>query len=152
MAKYKVRSHRVQVSRIEKRIRFENVERTIVRDKKFRLTMFSYAMIVLISVNMSVVHSPVLGIAAASVYFLINATFLGSTFSEKEDRLLRFVLGNLLLIVFLGLFSWIVMMVYNLDALRSTIVLCIVAALSSFLSKMAKYDISIGFSRNESNA
>ncbi len=152
MAKYEVGLHRLQVFRIAKKTRFEKVETAIVHDKKFRCTMFSYAMVLLIFVNITVVHSPVIGIGASSVYFLIGAVFLGSAFFEKEDIFLRFVLGNLLLIVLLGLISWVVMMIYNLDAVRSTTVLCIVTTLSSFLSKMARYDISIGFSRSESKA
>ena len=140
----------MQLSRIGNKIRFENVEKAIVRDKKFRCTMSSYAMVFLIFINISIVHSPVMGITVSSVYFLINAIFLGSAFCEKEDLFLRFILGTLLLIVFLGLISFVVMMIYNLDAIRSTIVLCTVTTLSSFISKMAKYSISIEFSRNRS--
>ena len=151
MAKYKAGFHRLPVSRIENKIRPENVEKAIVRDKNLLFTIFSYATAFLIFVNISVVHSSVMGIAASSVYFLINAIFLGSTFFQKEDLFLRFILGNLLLIVFLGLISWVVMMIYNLDAIRSTMVLCTVTTLCSSMSKMAKYDISIEFRRNESN-
>jgi len=46
----------------------------------------------------------------------INAIFMGNAFFEKEDPFSRFMLGTLLLIVFLGLISWVVMMIYNLDA------------------------------------
>ena len=151
MAKYEVGFHVLRVSRIQSKIRPENVEKAIVRDKNLLFTIFSYATVFLIFINMSVVHSSVMGIVASSVYFLINAIFLGSTFFGKEDLFLRFTLGSLLLIVFLGLISRVVMMVYNLDAVRSTIVLCTVTALSSFMSKMAKYSISIEFSRNNSN-
>ena len=151
MAKYKVEYPMLQVSRIDHKIRFENVEKAIVHDKNLFCTMFSYAMVFLIFINISVVHSPVMGVAASSVYFLINAIFLGSAFFEKEDLFLRFILGTFLLIVFLGLISWVVMMIYNLDAIRSTIVLCTVTTLSSFMSKMAKYSISIEFSRDRSN-
>jgi len=77
---------------------------------------------------------------------------MGNAFFEKEDPFSRFMLGTLLLIVFLGLISWVVMMIYNLDAVRSAIVLCIVVTLSSLMSKVAKYRISIEFSRNKSNA
>ncbi len=135
MAKYKVGCHRLRVSKIGRKIRFRNVENAIVRDKNFLCTMLSYAMVFLIFINISVVHSPVIAIIASSVYFLINAIFLGSVFFESEDLFLRFVLGTLLLIILLGLISWVVMMIYNLDAARSTIVLCIATALSSFLSK-----------------
>lgn len=138
--------------RIEKKIRFEKVQETVVHDEKFLCTMFSYAMVFLISINISIVHSLVMGIAVSAVYLLINAIFLGNTFFEKEDLFSKFILGGLLLIVFLGLISWVVMMIYNLDAIRSAIVLCTVTTLSSFMNKMAKYSISIEFSRNKSNA
>lgn len=150
MAKYIERA-RLQVSRVKSKIRSENVEKAIARDKYLLFTMFSYATVLLIFINISVVHSPVMGIAASSVYFLINAIFLGSIFFKKEDLFLRLILGNLLLIVFLGLISWVVMMIHNLDAVRSTIVLCTVTTLCSFMNKMAKYDISIEFSRNKSD-
>lgn len=125
--------------------------RAILHDQNVRCTLFSYAMVFLIFINISVVHSPVMGIAASSVYFLINANFLGNAFFEKKFHFFRFMLGSLLLIVFLGLTSLVVMMIYNLDAVRSTIVLCTVTTLSSFMSKMASYSISIEFTRNKSN-
>ena len=137
---------------IEKKIRFEKVQEILVRDKKFLCTMSSYAMVFLIFINISIVHSPVVGIAVSSVYFLINATFLGNAFFEKEELFLKFILGTLLLIVFLGLISLVVMMIYNLDAVRSAIVLCTVTTLSSFMSRMAKYSISIEFGRSKSDA
>lgn len=151
MAKYKVGIHKLRVSEVKNNIRFEKVEQIVVRDKKFLCTMFSYALIFLIFINIIVVHSPVMGIAVSSVFFLINAIFLGNAFFEKEDLFLKFMLGSLLLIVFLGLVSWVVMMIYNLDAVRSTIVLCTVTTLSSFMSKMAKYSISIEFIGKRSN-
>lgn len=151
MAKYKVGIHELRVSEVKNNIRFEKVEQIVVRDKKFLCTTFSYALIFLIFINIIVIHSPVMGIAASSVYFLINAIFLGNAFFEKKDPFLKFMLGSLLLIVFLGLVSWVVMMIYNLDAVRSAIVLCTVTTLSSFMSKMAKYRISIEFTGNRSD-
>ena len=137
---------------IEKKIQFEKVQETLVRDKKFLYTMFSYAMVFFIFINISIIHSPVMGITVSSVYFLINAIFIGNAFFEKEEPFLRFMLGALLLIVFLGLISLVVMMIYNLDAVRSAIVLCTVATLSSFMNQVAKYGINIEYSRNRSNA
>jgi len=151
MAKYKVGIHELRVSKVKNNIRFEKVEQIVVRDKKFLCTMFSYALIFLIFINIIVIHSPVMGIAVSSVFFLINAIFLGNAFFEEKDPFLRFMLGSLLLIVFLGLVSWVVMLIYNLDAVRSAIVLCTVTTLSSFMSKMAKYSVSIEFIGKKSN-
>ena len=140
------------MSRIGNSIRFEKIEEIVIRDERFLCTMFSYAMVFLIFINTSVLHSPLMGIVASSLYFLINAIFVGNAFFEKENLFSKFVLGTLLLIVFLGLTSLVVMMIYNLDAIRSAIVLCTVATLSSFMSKMAKYSVSMEFGGNRSNA
>jgi len=61
------------------------------------------------------------------------------------------LLGSLLLIVFLGLIGLTVMMIYNLDAIRSAIVLCIVSTLSSLMYKMTEYSISIELTTNTSH-
>jgi len=151
MAKYVIGLHRLKVSEIEHKIQFQNIEKAILRDKNLLCTVFSYATVFLIFINISVVHSPVIGIAVSPVFFLINAIFLGNAFFEEKNLCLRFMLGSLLLIVFLGLVSWGALIIYNLDAVRSAIVLCIVTTLSSFMSKMAKYSISMEFIGNRSN-
>jgi len=133
-------------------IRFEKIEEIVTRDERFLCTLFSYAMVFLIFINISLVNSSLMGVVASFLYFLINVILMGNAFFEKEDPFLKFVLGGILLIVFLGVISWVVMMIYNLDAIRSAIVLCTVATLSSFMSKMAKYSISIEFGKNKSNA
>jgi len=137
--------------RMQNKITFGKVEETVLHDKNFLFTMLSYIMVLLVFINVSVVHSPVIGIAASSLYFLINAIFLGNVFFEKEAPLSRFMLGSLLLIVFLGLIGLTVMMIYNLDAIRSAIVLCIVSTLSSLMYKMTEYSISIELTTNTSH-
>ena len=121
--------------RIGNRIQFEKIEEIVVRDDRLLCTMFSYAMIALMFVNISLFHLSVIGITASFLYFLINAIFLGNAFFQKEDRFMRFMLGSLLLIVFLGVAGWVVMMIFNLDTIRSTIVLCIATTSSSAMSK-----------------
>lgn len=135
-----------------KETRFEKLEKFVLRDPRLSFTIICYLVIMVIAINVTFVNSVLIGIPATIIYFMINGIFLGNAFFEKEDPFLKFVLGGLLLIVFLGVISWIVMMIYNLDAVRSAIVLCIVATLSSLMSKVAKYSISIEFSKNKSNA
>ena len=118
--------------------RFGIIEELIVRDEKLRFTTVSYIMTLMIFINLNFSLSLVIGTTASIIYFLINGAFLGRTFFEKEDLFLRFMLGNILLIAFLGLISWAIMIIYNLDTIRSAIVLCIVTALSSLSNKRMK--------------
>lgn len=118
-----------------KEIRLERIQKSVVRDEKFLYTILSYAMVLLIFTNLNVIHSPIVGSMASLLYFLINGIFLGSAFFRKEDLFFKWLLGSLLLIVFLGFFGWVVLIVYNLDIIRSMIVLCVVATSSSLLNR-----------------
>ena len=124
---------------MESRFRYRKLEELIVRDHNFIFTIFSFLLILIIYLNLSFTSSPIIGTAASIAFFMINGIFLGHVFFEEENALLSFLLGSLLLIVFLGLVAWIVMILHNLDIVRSTIVLCIVTALSSFLNRRMKH-------------
>jgi len=123
---------------MERDFNFLKLERLIVRDGKLLFTTISYVMILLIFINLNFILSPAIGISASFVYFLINGMFLGHSFFENQDIFLKFLLGSLLLIVFLGIAAWAVMIIYNLDVIRSVIVLCIVTTLCSVLNKRTK--------------
>ena len=114
----------------------ERIQKAVVRDEKFLYTILSYVMILLIFTNSVVTLSPVIGSIASLVYFLINGAFLGNSLFEKQDLFFSWLLGSLVLIVFLGFFGWVALVVYNLDLTRSTIVLCVVAASSSLLNRL----------------
>jgi len=114
------------------------MEELIVRDEKLLFTTVSYIMILMIFINLNLYFLPAIGTIASVIYFLINGTFLGRAFFEKEDLFLRFMLGNLLLLTCLALIAWAVMTIYNLDITRSTLVLCIVTALASLINKRNK--------------
>jgi membrane protein DedA with SNARE-associated domain len=88
--------------------------------------------------NLKFTTSPIIGTSTSIVYFLINGMFLGNVFFEKQQLFLRFIFGNLLLIVLLALVAWAVMIIYNLDTIMSAFVLCVVTAVCSFLNKMIK--------------
>jgi len=117
---------------------FLKLEKFIVRDGKILFTTISYVMILVILINLNFILSPAIGIPASIVYFLINGIFLGHSFFENQDIFPRFLLGSLLLVVFLGIAAWAVMIIYNLDAIRSAIVLCIVTTLCSVLNRRTK--------------
>ena len=116
---------------LEKRFRFEEL---IARNEKFFFTILSYFVILVIYVNLSMIRSPVVGLIASAIFFFINGIFLGHAFFQSEVFFVRLLLGILLLVVFLGLVSWVVMIVYNLDILRSALALCVVTTLCTFLN------------------
>jgi len=117
---------------------FMNLHYLITRDQNFVFTIVSYIAILLIFINMSLTTSPAIGIFASAIYLLINATYLGHAFFEKENTFVGFMLGVLLLIVILGLVAWAVMILYNLNNVGSVIVLFITSSFASFLNRKVK--------------
>jgi len=115
-----------------------NLTQLIAQDKKYLFSILSFLSVLAIFINLSLAHSPIIGITASALYFLINATFLGRAFSEDEKPFVRFLLGNLLLIVLLGFVGLAVMLLYNLDNLRSTVTLAIPPLCASLLNRRMK--------------
>lgn len=107
------------------------MENLIVANRRCVFTAVSYLAVATLSVNTAFVKSLTLGAAAAVIFFVINAFFLAHTFFRKEDGFFRLMFGVLLLIMLLGFVGWLIMIIYNLDALRFTLTLVIVATLSS---------------------
>jgi hypothetical protein len=120
------------------RFGFDKIEQWITRDEKLLFTMVSYIVILIIFINLSRVQSPILSLPASVIYFLINGIFLGQAFFKKETTFFRLLFGILLLIMLLGLAGWLAVIIYNLDIIRSTSVLFIVATLSSLINKRGK--------------
>jgi hypothetical protein len=116
----------------------EGFERHIVNDPMFFFTLISYALILITYVNLSTIKSAVLGIIVLVSYFLINGVFLAYAFFVKEERFIRMILGVLLLIMLLGFFSWLVMVIYNLDVPEFTLTLFIVSTISSLINNRMK--------------
>jgi len=114
------------------------LETSIAQDQKLLFTLASYVLILAIYVNLNVFQFSVLGIVASILYFSINGIFLGHAFFEKEPLLFRLMFGMLLLIMLLGFVGWLVMIIYNLDVIRFTLVLFIVATVSSLTNKRVK--------------
>ena len=121
----------------------DKIEQQITHDSKLLFTMISYVVVLTIFVNLSEFQSPVLGLLASAVYFLINGIFLGHVFFEKETAFFRLMLGLLLLVMLLGFVGWLAVVIYNLDVTRFTLALLIVATLSSLLNRRvkSKYEI-----------
>jgi len=117
---------------------FLNLQYLITQDQKFLFTILSYIATLVVFVNTLLTNSLVIGILASATYFLINATYLGHVLFKKENAFIAFMLGTLLLIVILGLVAWAVMISYNLDNIRSVIVLFITASLASILNRKVK--------------
>lgn len=120
------------------RFGFDKIEQRINHDEKLLFTMISYVAILLIFINLNEFESPILGLPASAIYFLINGIFLGHAFFEKETTFFRLILGLLLLIMLLGFVSWFAVVIYNLDLIRLTLVLLIVATFSSLINKKVK--------------
>lgn len=117
---------------------FDKIELRITRDEKMLFTLVSYVVVLAIFLNLSEFQSPILSLPASAIYFLINGIFLGHAFFKKEDTFFRLMFGTLLLIMLLGFIGWLAVIIYNLDVIRFTLVLSIVATLSSLLNRRVK--------------
>ena len=118
--------------------KFERIQQLIARDERHLFTFISFMLVFAFFLNLSLVRSLGVGIVTSAFFFLINGTFLGHALFEEESQLLRLALGNLLLIVLLGLSSCFIMIIYNLDIPQSATALVIVSIISSSLNKLLK--------------
>jgi len=125
-------------ARLSDSIQLGKKETLVVRNPKLVFTLTSYVLILIIYVNMNALQSSVLGLATSFFYFLINGIFLGHAFFEKEIVFFRLMFGALLLVMLLGFVGWLAVIIYNLDVTRFTLVLFIVATLSSLLNRRVK--------------
>ena len=117
---------------------FSRLEKFITTDRNLAASLISCIAIFLIFINLTTIHSPILGAASSLTFIVINTIFVGNAFFREERGFLRLSLGTLLLIAFLGLVSWAIMIIHNLDEIRSTVALLIVATLSSAANKLAR--------------
>ncbi len=119
---------------MENKSPFMNLTQQIARNQKFMFTLVSYTSIVAIFFNSTMFQSPIIGVVASGFYWLINATFIGQALFKNEDLLQKFLLGNLVVLVTLGLVGWTAMILYNLDSTRTAIVLFVTASFASILN------------------
>lgn len=120
--------------------KLSNLEKLIAQDPKLLFTMASYFLVLAIYINSIFFQSAILGTAASVLYFLVNGIFLAHAFFENEDAFFRLLFGILLLVIFLGFFGWLSIIIYNLDVTRFSLVLLVVATLSSLLNKGMKHN------------
>ena len=125
--------------KMKQALRFDIIEKSVIQDRSFLYTTASYSVILAIFVNLNSFQSPLIGLTASFIYFVINAVFLGNAFFKKENAFFRLMFGILLLIILLGFIGWLTLIIYNLDALRVTLVLLVVATLSSLLNRRMKH-------------
>ena len=118
---------------------FKNIEKLITQDNPFAFTIVSLLISCIIYLNNVYVKSPIIGTVTSVIFFSINTIFLEHAFFEKENVFFRLMFGVLLLIMLLGFVGWLIMIIYNLDALRFTLVLFIVSTLSSLLNRRMKH-------------
>jgi hypothetical protein len=118
---------------------FKNIERLITQDNPFAFTIVSLLISCMIYLNNVHVKSPIVGTVTSLVFFSINTIFLEYAFFDKEDVFFRLIFGVLLLIMLLGLVSWLIMIIYNLDAPKFSLVLFIISTLSYILNKRMKH-------------
>ncbi len=112
----------------------ERLEELIVHDRRLFFTLVSFLTIFTIFINLNSVNLLVIGATASIFYLFINGVFLGHAFFEKEEFILKLLLGSLLLLSLLGLFSWAAVVVSNLGVMSVVTVLLVVAALSSLVN------------------
>ena len=110
----------------------------VVKDERFAFTRASYFLSLVILANLLFTRWFVIGAASSLAFFAINGIFLGHAIFVREDALSMVLLGSLLLFSLLGLISWLVLLIYNLDVFRVVTVLLIVTTISSLMSKMTK--------------
>lgn len=121
--------------RMSRASRFDILEKSVVQDRNFLCTTVSYAVTFVVFLNLNNLQSPLLGLMSFIIYFVINAMFLGNALFRKEETFLRLMFGILLLTMFLGFIGWLTLIIYNLDATRVTLVLFVVATLSSLFNR-----------------
>lgn len=125
-----------------RQLTLNKIEELIALDQRFLFTFTSYALILAVYINLTFFKSPAIGFVTFVLYSSINAIFLGHTFFEKEDTIIRLMFGALLLIMLLGFVGWLIMVIYNLDVTRFTLVLLVTTTISSWLNRGVKNKIA----------
>jgi len=120
-------------------LQLNNVEKTIGTDQRSIFTLISCSLIVTIHLNLIALHSPALGLIVSSIYFLINATFLGHAFFRREEALVRLTFGVMSLIMLLSFMGWLALVIYNLDPASTSLVLLATSLVSSLSNKRMRH-------------
>ena len=124
-------------------LRYAEIERSIAQDRNLFSTVVSYSVTFAIFMNLNSFQSPIIGLTMSAIYFVINAIFLGDAFFKEENAFSKTLHGMLLLIMLLGFIGWLSLIIYNLDAIRVTLVLLIVTTLSSFINRRMRHGVAL---------
>jgi hypothetical protein len=113
-----------------------------IENKTLVFTALSFLAVFIIFINTTFAGSPVTGLIALSIYFLINSTFWGNAFFEEENILIKLAMGSLLVVAFIALIGWLILIIYNLNILNTVLALSIVAILPLLMKIMYKHGSS----------
>ena len=116
----------------------ENIEKLITQDNFFVFTIVSLLMVAIIYLNQVSTNSLIMGTIASLIFFSINTIFLEQALFEEENALTRFVLGSLMLLLLLGIISWVTLITYNLNIINTSIALCALTILCSSVNRLRK--------------
>ena len=111
------------------------IEKLIADDSRFRFTVISYVLVLVVYANLIVSRSLIVGFAVFVLYFLINGAFLANAFLRIESLFLRWMFAFLLLIMLLGFVGWLVLLAYNLGTSMTLLVLMVTTTVSSAINR-----------------
>lgn len=116
-----------------------NLTHLVTKDRRFLFTVLSYVSAAVITLNMVTTNSLIIGLGATILYLFINATFIGQALFKEGSVFIKFMLGSLILVVGLGFAGWVVMILYNLDNIRTALVLLVLATFASILNRKVRF-------------
>lgn len=114
------------------------LEELVVQNPKHLFTLVSLILVLVIYVNLNTLQSPILGLPASIVYFIINGVFLGHAFFKEEAASFQLLLGILLAIMLLGFLGWLAVALDKIDLASFTLVLLLATTFSSLLNRKVK--------------
>jgi len=116
-------------------VKLDTLEKLIVNDAKFRITLASYVLVLVFLTNTMLTKSLAIGSITLGLYFLINGIFLANALFPRENSFIKLAFGALLLIMLLGSVGWVAMIAYDLDVASLSAVLLATSTISSLLNR-----------------
>jgi hypothetical protein len=107
----------------------------LITQKTSAVTPILYGTVVVLFLNLNTVRSPILGVPTSILFMLISSSMIGQALFRNETTLMKLMLGNLIVIVTLGMTGWIALILHNLDNTSILIVLLVTASIAAILNK-----------------
>ncbi|NIV44220.1 hypothetical protein GWN49_04990 [Candidatus Bathyarchaeota archaeon] len=107
----------------------------LITQKTSTVTPILYGTVVVLFLNLNVVRSPILGVPTSILFMLISSIMIGQALFRNETPFMKLMLGNLIVIVTLGITGWIAMILHNLDNTSTLIVFLVTASIAAILNK-----------------